>query len=307
MAVIRTYQPGDEGGILRLFATVFQSEVSLEAWRWKYLREGNPPPVVVAEENSEIVCHMAALRQRVLWQGQEVIAWDSVDTMCHPRFQGRGLFKRTIQAFMREWGTGRSAFLYGFPTERHKRLGELLVGYEPVARVYRLHHEVAPAATIPAAIVTDVLPPHWDEHWRKLARRFAMIPQRDHAHLRWRYLARPDRHYRFVTIPMAPALAVVALQPGKAALMEFLVDHEDPTLSHLLLAGVEGVAREAGVPLIEAWFPRFSWEQEFLCAASGYSGGESEHWLECRLFDQRLSASWLAEHFFYSLGDFDVY
>ncbi|MGE0825141.1 MAG: GNAT family N-acetyltransferase [Candidatus Binatia bacterium] len=307
MTVIRPYQAGDEVGIRQLFSLVFQSEMPLPLWRWKYLREGYSPPVFVAEEDGQIICHYGAIQQSLGWQGQKHKAWDVVDIMVHPQKQGRGLFRQTVQAFMRECCEGQGLFLYGFPTERHKRLGELLVGYEPVAQVYRVHRTVSAPATCPAEVVTDVLPLNWDAHWQRLEQRFDLSTRRDHAYLTWRYLARPDRRYRFVTIPAAPALAVVALRPENVALMEFLVDREDPALARLLAAGVEGIAREAGMSEIEGWFPPFSWEKNFLCGAGGYSGGESNHWLECRLFDQRLAAAWLAEHFFYSLGDFDVY
>ena len=89
--------------------------------------------------------------------------------------------------------------------------------------------------------------------------------------------------------------------------MEFLVPPQNELLVQQLLAGAERVAREEGAEFLEGWFPPFSWECKFLCAAAQYHEEDTEHWLECRVFDRRLSAAWLAEHFYYSLGDFDVY
>ncbi len=309
MTVIRPYHSGDEEGILQLFPLVFQSEMPLAVWQWKYLRGDQRPPVFVAEEDGHIVCHFAAIRQRAVWEGQTALIWDSVDTMCHPRYQGKGLFRRAIQAFMRELGEKPSLFIYGFPTERHKRLGELLVGYEPVARVSQVQKILSSSLTqrSSAGVVFDVLPLNWDVHWQQLEKQFTLTTCRDHAYLMWRYLTRPDRRYRIVTIPAAPALAVIGMQGGKALLMELLLERSDGDLTATLLAGIETVAREEGAESIEGWFPPFSWEHRLLCTTGNYTAQETEHWLECRLFDQRLSARGLAESFYYSLGDFDVY
>jgi len=309
MAIIRPVSAEDEAGILRLFALAFQSEMSPAVWRWKYLHEGSSPSAFVAEENGEIVCHYGTIRQRVYWQGQEHYAWDAIDVMAHPRQQGRGLFRQTVQAFMRESCEGQGLFLYGFPTERHKRLGEILVGYEPVARVHKVSKFLSPTllGNSTDAVVYDVLPLNWDSQWQRVQEHFVMLTRRDHAYLTWRYLARPDRRYRLVTIPAAPAVAVIGVQPGKALLMEFLVTPQNELLVQQLLAGAERVAQEEGAEVLEGWFPAFSWECKFLCASAQYREEDTEHWLECRLFDRRLSAAWLAEHFYYSLGDFDVY
>ncbi|MBM4255896.1 MAG: GNAT family N-acetyltransferase [Deltaproteobacteria bacterium] len=309
MAIIRPVRAEDEAGILRLFSTVFHSDMSPEVWRWKYLRDEYPIPAFVAEEDGEIVCHYGTIRQRIAWQGQEHAAWDAIDVMAHPHKQGRGLFRHTIQAFMREVCEGYGLFLYGFPTERHKRLGELLVGYEPVARVHKVSTLLpdTPAKAMLMDVVYDVLPLNWDAHWPLMQDRFGMLTLRDRAYLAWRYLARPNRRYRLVTIPAMPALAIVGVRDGVARLMEFLVPSEDKRLARQVLRGAECVAREEGAASLEGWFPTFSWECQFLCSDAQYRAEDTEHWLECRIFDQRVSAGWLRGNFYYSFGDFDVY
>ncbi|MBI3301258.1 MAG: hypothetical protein HYZ72_04170 [Deltaproteobacteria bacterium] len=200
--------------------------------------------------------------------------------------------------------------MYGFPTERHRRLGELLVGYEPVARVHKVHKVVPPAVSGDpgrGAVELDVLPQDWDTHWQRLEGGFDLVNRRDRAYLTWRYLVRPGKRYRLMTVPGAAALAVVGIEQGKAYLMEFLAERGDAQLAHHLLIAVETVARAEGVAEIEGWFPAFAWESRFLSGPGGFTVAAAENWLECRLFDRRLSAGWLAEHFYYSLSDFDVF
>jgi len=309
LAVIRSYQSGDEQGICRLFSTVFQLELPLAVWRWKYLRGGQPPPVCVAEENGQIVCHFGALRQRLVWQGEEGWGLDCVDVMAHPRLQGQGLFRRAVQAFMREFCEGQSWFMYGFPTERHRRLGEILVGYEPVVRVHTLRRTARSRDSTPEnlAVAFDMLPLDWDAQWRRLEPKYGLVNRRDRAFLVWRYWLRPGKRYRFVTIHGAPALAVVGIERRQAYVMEFLVEPGNTTLARALLTGVEAVLQAERVSAVEGWFPAFSWESRFLRSDGQFLAQEAEHWLECRLFDPRFTSAWLAEHFYYSLSDFDVY
>lgn len=307
--MIRPYQPGDEQGICRLFATVFQQELPLAVWQWKYQRDGALPPAFVAEDNGQIVCHYGALRQRFLWQGEERYAWDIVDVMSHPRYQGRGLFRRAAQTFIDWLGMGQSLMFYGFPNERARRLGELLIGYEPVARVYKVRKVLPPTSSpLPQGVVQlDKLPYDWNRHWQHLEERFGLVARRDYAHLTWRYLARPGKQYRILTIPGTASLAVVGVESNRAYLLEFLLAPQEQAGAARLLAGVEGVCRTEGAKEIEGWFVRWAWETNFLTGPGGWTGEEADHYLECRLFEPKLSAAWLSEHLYYSLGDYDVF
>jgi hypothetical protein len=308
VAVIRPYKPGDEHGICRLFSAVFQIEAPLEVWQWKYLRAGTLPLAYVAEEDGEILCHAGGIRQRLMWGGVEGWGFNVVDVMAHPSRQGQGLFRRTLEAGIAAFADGQILFGYGFPTRRHRRLGELVAGYEPIGRVHRLRKVgilVAPGSR-DHNLAFDVVPFDWDTHWRRLSSRFGVVNHRDREYLLWRYWTHPRSRYRFVTIQGAPALAVVGITGGKARLMEFLVEPENDAAARTLLAGVEAVVQDERATVIEGWFPSFAWESRFLQDFGGFTSGEGEIWLECRIFDERLRAAWLADNFYYSLGDFDA-
>lgn len=307
--IIRAYQPGDEKSLIRLFATVFHHELPLAVWQWKYLRDGEPPPVYVAEEGGQIVCHYGAIRQDLRWEGQAGIGWDSVDTMCHPRYQGRGLLRRTLEAFIHTYGEGHSFLIYGFPGERHRRLGERLLRYEPIAPVYKVH-KIIPMSPMPfpaGVVVTPKVPNEWNAHWKLLECRFSMIVKREYHALTWRYVERPGKRYRLLSIPGVPALAVVGFVSEKAYLMEFLLEEGNTAVAQVLLRAVESLCGAEGAETLEGWFPRFAWECGFLTGTGGCTGAVADNYFECRLFDSRLRASWLAEHFYYSLGDYDVF
>ena len=307
--IIRAYQPGDEESLIRLFATVFHHELPLAVWQWKYLRDGEPPPVYVAEEGGQIVCHYGALRQQLFWEGTAVLGWDIVDVMCHARYQGQGLFRRAAQAFIAQLCEQGGALICGFPGERHRRLGERLIGYEPIAPVYKVHKDILrnPVPFPAGVVVLPRVPNEWNEHWQLLERRFGMVAKRDHHTLTWRYVERPSKRYRLLSIPGVPALAVVGFESERAYLMEFLLEEENTAVARALLLAVESLCSAEGAETLEGWFPRFAWECGFLTGTGGCTGAVADNYFECRLFDSRLRASWLAEHFYYSLGDYDVF
>jgi hypothetical protein len=309
MSIIRSYQSGDEEDILHLFTTVFRQELPLAVWRWKYLRNDASPPVYVAEEEQQIVCHYGALCQRLAWEGKDVLGWDIVDVMCHPHYQGRGLFRRAAQAFIAQLCQTNGTLIYGFPGERHRRLGERLIGYEPITPVYKVHKTLAGyASPFPAGVcVSHTVPVTWDQHWRVFEKRFGLVMRRDRQLLTWRYCQRPAKRYRLLTIDGVPALAVVNLEANKAYLMEFLIEEGNTAAAHLLYLAVEALCRAEGYGAIEGWFARFAWECRFLTEQGGFTGEDGDHYFECRVFDPRLRAAWLAEHFYYSLGDYDVF
>ncbi len=314
-ASIRPYRPGDEEEITQLFSHVFGKAMNLEEWRWKYTGMGRSPAVFVGEADSRIVCHYGGVPVRMSLMGKDMAGLAIVDSMSDPHYQGRGLFLRAAKAFLTEFcGLPKAALIYGFPGERHRRLGELKIGYESVARVYQVKKEVQERGKEERALGITVreereIPPEWDALWDELAATFGLAVKRSCRYLTWRYCQRPGKDYTiFVAREFSTSvagLAVLGCESNRGYLMEFLLRPQDRLTTHGLIAATEQHCRAAGIWTIEGWFPPQA--AGMLLQMGGFRGEEADHYLECRLFDQRLTAGWLREHFYYSLGDYDVF
>ena len=305
---IRPGRSGDEGQIRALFARVFEHELSSEEWKWKYLRDGEPPPAYVAEDRAEVVAHLGGLRQRVSWRGGEAVAWNMVDAMCERRYAGRGVYRRVATALMDELGNRGSVMLYGFPGEGHRRVGERFLGFRAIAPVYMVRKALYASPASGQGRLLNALPRDWDALWPRIEARFGLVARRDYAHLRWRYLARPDKKYRIVTIDGAAAIAIVGIEGEAAYLLEFLTDGASADIALSLLAEAEVACHAEGARRIEGWFPSWTFETRLLVERAGWTGSEADHWIvTLRIFDPALSVGWLADHFYYSLGDYDVF
>jgi hypothetical protein len=97
--LLRAYKEGDEEGILELSKAVyperqFDREDWLRWWRWMY--EENPAGrgwIWLAEDNGKLA-GQAALVPLIVKLGTEIVrVFESIDTMTHPGYRGRGIYQ----------------------------------------------------------------------------------------------------------------------------------------------------------------------------------------------------------------------
>ena len=105
--VIRLYQSGDEAGIAKLFREVFDREMSLDEWRWKYVmgrRNRRNYSALAVTDSGDIVAHYGCMTHRMIYQGREVHGLAIGDVMVHPTFRGTKLFKKVTMLSPEESG-----------------------------------------------------------------------------------------------------------------------------------------------------------------------------------------------------------
>ncbi|MCX7896222.1 MAG: GNAT family N-acetyltransferase, partial [Thermoanaerobaculum sp.] len=130
--IIRPYRGGDGAAINRSFNRVFGCHRSDEEWEWKFLDRPLGPFIMVAVgPEGEVLAQYAAVPVRlqtpvgVVWAGQVV------DVFSLPSVrQGLAAGKAYLQAmalFFARWGNpDHLALLFGFPSQRPLKLGQLL-------------------------------------------------------------------------------------------------------------------------------------------------------------------------------------
>jgi len=135
---IRLYKAGDEMGIVKLFKEIFNREMTLEEWRWKYTGQGNKKVYssIAINENNEIVAHYGGVPHRMIYHGKEVYGLSIGDVMVHPAFRGLKLFKKAAAMVPDEAAIDGFILGYGFPNERALQLPEKLGLYEKIEDVF---------------------------------------------------------------------------------------------------------------------------------------------------------------------------
>jgi hypothetical protein len=147
--------------------------------------------------------------------------------------------------------TGEAPFIYGFPSERHFRLGQRVFGYLPLAHVPELAGPLPEAPPAPV-VAGDFCDFDAEEIWSACG---VLGVVRSAAFLNWRYWARPERYYRFYRLSSrgVPGLAVFAFVGAEAWAAELWLPSEGEWYPSLLAVAAD--LRAAGLARWRFWSP----------------------------------------------------
>jgi hypothetical protein len=296
--LIRRSQPGDAPKLSALFREAFGTERSEEIWRWKYF--GQRPGVgYVCETGGRIVAHCGGIPVQFRDGSRRYLAYQSVDFMSSPAHAGGlgggGVFVRTVRRMFEECcGPDKALLVYGFPGERHRLVGERLLGYRPLEPVTELELTHRGASIRPEPLSQRLLP-----LFTKQEMRFGAL--RDEVYLAWRYLAHPFHRYGVVTARARWPFAAQA-----AALVREIEDAF--VILELRVSGP--TARALTRRLSELGKPVRIWSSArhplgLLLAEHGFRSMPRDHQVEYRFFFERSTPQ--PGELYYTLGDYDVH
>jgi N-acetylglutamate synthase-like GNAT family acetyltransferase len=103
---------------------------SEKLWHWKHI--ANPfgkSPVLLAEEDGEILGVRAFLRWEFLKDDQTIKACRAVDTATHPKYQGKGIFSKLTLSLVEEMKKEGVDLIYNTPNTQSAP-GYLKMGWE---------------------------------------------------------------------------------------------------------------------------------------------------------------------------------
>lgn len=225
--ILRDVTPADMNDVLTLHHQVFGSAADAQWYDWKYVRgqgEG-----VGLWQGGELVAFCGGTPRQVIYQGAQALFLQIGDVMVAPMW--RGVFTRkspffyvSERLYRSRLGQGNPyAAGFGFPNQRHLRLAVktgLSHDAGTVAGLQWLLND--PSAAIKPgrskawwqsgwwqAELLDPASPGFDaavNHcWAQMraAHGAELVGVRDAPYLRWRFVERPDKQYRFVAIRRA--------------------------------------------------------------------------------------------------------
>jgi hypothetical protein len=317
---IRRFRSGDETAINDGFNAVFGMNRSLEEWRWKFQDgpEGRWIMLAVADDGS-VCAHYGAVPVRMRVGEHSIRAGQPVDVFTRPAAR-RGLaaartLKATVDRFFAEFGhRDRLALLFGFPGQRHLRLGLARLGYEqmpplPVRLWVRgtgrrgswLHrHRVTRGFDRRAA----------DELWSRAAGRYGAAVIRDGEWLERRYTRHPGLDYLHLAATRGGtvhAWCVARIGAPVTAVADLLWDGEDGRALAALDRAVGEAAREAGAATLSMWLMGDP-AAERTMSDLGWRAGPHPDGLAmvARSFDPRIDPASLPGRVYVTMGDSDL-
>lgn len=320
--LIREFRPGDEEAVNRGFNRVFGLHRSLDEWRWKFSPGTDRPRILLAEREGEVAGQYAALPVRFTIGQRAVLAGQVVDAFARG---GPATFLSLVRRFFDQLcgaEEGELRLLYGFPGERHARLGVIKLDYgEPVpvpfwrrgpkggrrgeALLARLAGwRVRRGPDLDAA----------DRLWRRAGDRYPIAVVRDGAWLSRRFLGRPGATYWHLTVERwGEPSAVAVLRPpatddGPRVLYwaELVWDGRRGSLERLDLE-VARIARATGADDTHLWLGGDR-AAESLLTRRGWRRCEHPQRLQltAKSFDPAIDVNEVRSGIYFTMGDADL-
>lgn len=291
--------PDDLPALAGFFADRFGHPWEPEEWRWKYQAlPGESRSWVAVDDSGELLAHAGALCLPARRHGGETRIWQLVDWAGTTRKGGLrpaliDLGRQLLADLPREED---APWIFGFPSERHFRLGERVFGYKPLRVIEELAGDIPEADAGRGLIETGDSCGDWAERiWEACG---VDGVRRSAAFLNWRYYARPGRYYRFYRLDGGgvEGFAVFSFLPGEAWAAELWLPPGGGWTPGLLAVAAD--LRAAGFRRWRFWpppppglGPRETGERRFI-GCRGRAGGP----------DPVTEAA----GFFYAMGDYDL-
>jgi hypothetical protein len=324
----RSYEPGDEMEILSLADTVFgPGKKTPEIWRWLYLENPVPDPVIGVTRDHEtgaMVAHGAVIPLSGRFGGRPASFGLAMDAMTHPAYRGavlgrRGAFLSTALHVIRRIEP-RMPFAYGFPEERHLELGRLALGYVPLRPAPCMSLALPRAGTgngtgkraRRAVRAFRSFGARANMLWRRVRDDYPFSLVRDSTYLNWRFRDIPHRRYRMLALTGSlgrwEGWLVFSVEGDEARIVDLLVPRRLPSACEALVeAALEGAA-EAGATSCVTWMPEHAPGRPLL-ERVGFEDEEdrAQALLAVRIQDSSIRLEDAAHGFHFQMGDSDLY
>lgn len=265
---IATVGPEDMPEMLRLFAEVFGHAPDEHWFDWKY-GAGQGEAVGLWDESGRQVAHYAGLPRTLCWRQERLATVQIIDVMVAPAVRGllprKGAFFQVCSSFFdSRVGKDRAYRLaFGFPNQRHLRLGVALDLYRDVRPIHLLRWDV-PQKSLPLWWDWSPLPTgnvvaaqRVAEAWKAMSQDMGeyVLGLRNMDYLRWRFLERPDRQYQLFCLRRrltgrTEAVAVMRFSGDQAELLDVVGPRK---AFGVVLQAAADYAAQNGAMALTAW------------------------------------------------------
>jgi hypothetical protein len=334
--IIRTYQQGDEIKINEMFIQVFSEKRDISHWYWKY--RDNPHGAhffsLAVSHDGKLAAHYGGYpvifcRYRPDRNiPEEFLTVHLGDKMTSRQFRGVGfgknsLLRRTFMHFQNTCVRDTIPFVYGFTTDHSLRFGLLFLNYTDIEPVSYRKCDMSSLNSLTINTFkklflnitveeTEEIDQSWTDFFYRVAPRYGYLAKRDAPYLRWRYLKRPDRKYLLLKVRRGKTIhgwSVFFREGNKIIWGDALFAPGAFDCLKALLCRLREHPVSAGAEYIECWFPpRPSWWDSMLCQLGFLQEAEPSglHFTSA-VFNDPGASETLRKHFYYTLGDSDLF
>ena len=320
--VCKDYETGDEQQILRLFADVFQREMSLTFWKWRFIENPFVRGIIkLLFDVNKLIGHYAVIPMEVQVQGEPLKAVFSMSTMTHPDYGGQGIFTYLAEEVYRLCQDRGFRFVYGFPNTNsyagftHKLRWHCMGKMTILEK--RLRGPIGERPPRGRFTIKEV--ERFDNVinllWDKVKRDYHIIVPRTEGFMNWRFVENPEVGYKkFIIYDNDDILGYIILKiyaggdVKKGHIVDMLGTGNEDAVKIMLQSSYDYFL-ERDIYDISCWIPGESFYSSIL-KGEGFIRGETETYFGVRVFNEADSLDKITQqhgNWFITMGDSDVF
>jgi hypothetical protein len=323
--LFRPYRLSDESAVLASWQTAFGKPMDPEIWRWKF--HDNPygrQMMMALNEAGEPISMYNGVPVAGNWNGQAVKLTQLMDHFSHPDYrrpvEGRkGVFVMLAEHFFDCWGgvNKGTIFPYGFPGRKHFRLGEIFLQYTRVSpiRLFTWKTHQMKRFVWPMQNAWETLAiggGHFDHIWKHSQSHFPFSIIRDERFIRWRFFEHPIYQYWVAGLKdhsgQYIAYVVGKNEHGTSKIVDLLSIPISDAQWRRAWKSLSSWLYKQGVSQVQLWLPEHHRLARPLLSLGVQAGPDHVGAVAGgRSFDLGLSMEWVAENFYYTMADTDLF
>lgn len=202
---ISEYKKGDEKSILELFKIVFNKELDIKYWNWRFIN--NPQKkqsIQLVWNNNLLVGHYAVFPVEMICNNEKILSGLSMTTMTHPDYAGQGIFtKLAKELYNKEAQKNGMDLVWGFPNNNSHRGFVKNLEWKNILLIpsFSLQTSKIVGAKLSEKInkITEFKIQH-ESAYLKITQPFLLKVNKSQEYLNWRYVENPSVEYQIFEI-----------------------------------------------------------------------------------------------------------
>jgi len=200
---IRSYTKGDEKAICELFKAVFNKEMTLDYWNWRYAN--NPTGLQMISlmwDEDKLAGHYAFSPTQMELNGEKILSGMSMTTMTHPDYRGLGIFPVLAEHLYREQAVEHGlSFAWGFPNSNSHYIFSKVLKWKDVEQIptFSLFVDGFKSLTSSNSIRNGIDFKNDIQEFRPAAEGELRV-FKSQSYLQWRYIDNPVADYHVFTL-----------------------------------------------------------------------------------------------------------
>jgi len=269
--ICRNYRSDDEYQIVSLYRLVNNREMSLDYWRWQYLKNPFGKPLIKQlYSGDELIGHRGAIPIEVVVRSRPVSAALILNTYTHPDYRHQGISTYLASELYEEARRRGIKFIYNFPNQNSYPLYCKIAGWKTLDRRSMWQKEidnVPDAGALKESNVVQVerFTDGVNLLWDKLKANYDVIVPRKAEFLNWRFVDNPNVAYlKYIVrdnIDNVLGYMILKVYPTADEVEGHIIDMlcvEDSDMIMKLLDFCYGYFIEKGIKQLSCWMPEDS-------------------------------------------------